>query len=246
MAKALFFLRNQHGQPSGKREPPFAFSAARRQLRRFRQLQLEIQIYPCYTRSDKNKPALAICKDVKIAMKRYIALLRGINRSGKNKISMAELKSYFAELGYADVFTHLNSGNVIFSVNEGDELILADRIKTMIQERFDLEIPVFVILQETLKDLLKKAPVWWGTNDKQIYDNLIFVLPSAAAERIAEKIGEPTEGLEQIYIYENVIFWSFDRKKYVKANWWKKTASAGIGEMMTIRTANTLKKIAIM
>ena len=38
-------------------------------------------------------------------------------------------------------------------------------------------------------------------------------------------------------------FWSFDRKQYAKANWWKKTAAAGIGEMITIRTANTLRKL---
>lgn len=48
-------------------------------------------------------------------MKRYIALLRGINISGKNKIVMAELKTAFEKLGFTDVKTHLNSGNVIFS-----------------------------------------------------------------------------------------------------------------------------------
>ena len=47
-------------------------------------------------------------------MKRYIALLRGVNISGKNKISMPDLKTYFTELGYADVLTYLNSGNVVF------------------------------------------------------------------------------------------------------------------------------------
>ena len=51
-------------------------------------------------------------------MKRYIALLRGVNISGKNKISMPELKTYFTELGYADVLTYLNSGNVVFSACE--------------------------------------------------------------------------------------------------------------------------------
>lgn len=179
-------------------------------------------------------------------MKRYIALLRGINISGKNKISMAELKPCLAELGYADVFTHLNSGNIVFSAEECIEIALADKIKAMIQERFGLDIPVFVILQEDLRALLNKAPAWWGTDDKEIYDNLIFVMPPAAAETIAEKIGEPTKGLEQICICKNAVFWSFDRKKYAKANWWKKTASAGIGEMITIRTANTLKKIVEM
>lgn len=179
-------------------------------------------------------------------MKRYIALLRGINISGKNKIPMAELKSCFIELGYIAVFTYLNSGNVIFSVDESSEIVLADKIKAIIQERFVLDVPVFVILQAELKDLISEAPVWWGTDDKKIYDNLIFVMPSTKAEIIAENIGEPTKELEQICICKNAIFWSFDRKKYVKANWWKKTASAGIGEMITIRTANTLKKIVGM
>ncbi len=179
-------------------------------------------------------------------MKRYIALLRGINISGRNKIPMAELKSGFIEHGYIDVFTYLNSGNVIFSAVEQSEFVLADKIKTMIQERFELDIPVFVITQEELRGLLSEAPVWWGTENKEIYDNLIFVMPPAIAEIIAEKIGEPTKELEQTCICKNAIFWSFDRKNYAKANWWKQTASAGIGEMITIRTARTLNKIVGM
>ena len=81
----------------------------------------------------------------------------------------------------------------------------------MIQKRFGLDIPVFVILQEKLEDILSKAPDWWGTSDKDIYDNLIFVMSPATAEIIAEKIGEPTKELEQICICDNTIFWPFDR-----------------------------------
>ena len=114
----------------------------------------------------------------------------------------------------------------------------------MIQSEFLLEIPVFVILQNDLQALLRQAPGWWGTERKERYDNLIFVLPPATAGRIAEQIGEPTGGLEQIELCGNAVFWSFDRKQYAKANWWKKTAARGIGEMLTIRTANTVKKIA--
>lgn len=178
--------------------------------------------------------------------KRYIALLRGINISGKNKISMPDLKSYLIELGYTDVLTYLNSGNVIFSVQEENELILAATIRSMILERFGLDIPVFVILQEQLEKRLRSAPDWWGTDDKKQYDNLIFVLPGTAADQIREKIGEPTKELERIFIHENAIFWTFNRQKYAKANWWKKTAAPGIGEMITIRTANTLKKLVDM
>ena len=173
-------------------------------------------------------------------------MLRGVNVSGKNRIDMAGLKEGLLSLGYADVLTHLNSGNVIFSADGTEETVLANRIRYMILDRFALDIPVFVIAQADLARLLSLAPDWWGTEDKAIYDNLVFPIPPAEAEEVAAKIGEPTAELERICICENAVFWSFDRKRYAKANWWKKTASAGIGELITIRTANTLRKIAGM
>lgn len=179
-------------------------------------------------------------------MTRYIALLRGINISGKNKISMPELKASFVERSYVDVCTHLNSGNVIFSSDETDTVVLAVRIKELIAQKFSLDIPVFVIPQNELRDLLEKSPDWWGSDDKAVYDNLIFAIPPHRIETVAEKIGEPTAELEKVEISGNAAFWSFDRKQYAKANWWKKTALAGIGEMITIRTANTLRKIVEM
>ena len=185
---------------------------------------------------------LNLSKDV-IIMNRYIALLRGININGKNKISMAELKSVLNENGFIDVQSHLNSGNIIFSTAINSKESLAQKIKSLIAEHFGLDILVFIISQQDLADILAHAPAWWGTADQAIYDNLIFVLSSIAATDIAAKIGAPTADLEQILIHENVIFWSFDRKKYAKANWWKKTAQNGITEMLTIRTANTLRKI---
>lgn len=173
----------------------------------------------------------------------YITLLRGINVSGKNMISMAELKSYLKETGFANATTYLNSGNIIFSCDSKDKLVLADKIKQLILDKFHLDIPVYVTDIESVKDVLLHAPDWWGTENKEIYDNLIFVIPPARAEEIADKIGKPTEKLEKVSIYRNFIFWSFDRLNYSKTNWWKKTASAGIGKMITIRNANTVRKI---
>ncbi len=178
-------------------------------------------------------------------MTRYIALLRGVNISGKNKVSMPELKQYCTELGYDGVVTYLNSGNIVFSKEDRDEQELAEEIKNLITENFGLDMPAFVIKQTALREILDSAPEWWGTDDKDIYDNLIFVMPPADAYWVSGRIGTPTEGLEQIEICrDDAIFWSFDRKRYQKANWWKSTASRGIGEVLTIRTANTLRKIA--
>ena len=176
-------------------------------------------------------------------MKRYIALLRGVNVGGKNKIAMAELKQGFEALDFADVRTHLNSGNVAFSGEEGE---LSARIQAMIREHFGLDIPVLVVARDWLEDVLRDAPEWWNRGDKEIYDNLILVLPPTTAGDVAEKLGEPTADLEQVCVREGAIFWSFDRKNYAKCNWWKKSASPGIGECITIRTANTVKKLARM
>ena len=179
-------------------------------------------------------------------MKRYIALLRGINISGRNRIEMPLLKQEFIALGHENVRTHLNSGNIIFDCPDSDPGAIADAIHMMIEEKFGLGIPVLVIGQDELKRILEAAPDWWGNDDRKIYDNLIFVFPQYSLQEVCDRIGEPSEGLERIQLHERVIFWSFDLARHAKANWWKKTAMNGIGEMMTIRTANTSRKIAEM
>ena len=179
-------------------------------------------------------------------MKRYIALLRGINISGKNRIPMAELKKGFEDLSFQNVKTYLNSGNVIFSNGEEDNQALKSIIEQMIKERFGLQIPVYVITKEKLEDILDHAPEWWGKGDREIYDNLIFILPPATFSEVYERIGEPKESLEKIMNYRDAIFWSFDLKHYQKTNWWPKTAGLEIGTKLTIRTANTVRKIVAM
>ena len=179
-------------------------------------------------------------------MKRYIAFLRGINISGKNKVPMAELKKEFEKLEFGEVKTYLNIGNVVFSSDKDDTEEFTKQIEIMIKNQFALDIPVFVISREELDDILDNAPDWWGNENKEIYDNLIFVMPPATFAEVYSEIGEPKEGLEKIKDYKEAIFWSFIRKDYQKTNWWSKTASANISSKLTIRTANTVRKIVGM
>ena len=179
-------------------------------------------------------------------MKRYIAFLRGINISGKNKVPMAELKKEFEKLEFGEVRTYLNSGNVAFSSEKGDTEKFRKQIEIMIKKQFTLDIPVFVILREELDDILHNAPDWWGNENKEIYDNLIFIMPPATFAEVYCEIGEPKEELERIKDYNEAIFWSFSRKDYQKSNWWSKTANANISNKLTIRTANTVKKMVGM
>lgn len=174
---------------------------------------------------------------------KYIALLRGINISGKNKITMSELKKALEENGYQNVLTYLNSGNVIFDSNINNKQTIMQDIYNIVKEKFNLEIPIFVINALELEDILNNNPEWWGTDNKEIYDNLIFIIPPVKYEDVYNAIGEPKENIEKIKDYNNYIFWSYDLKNYRKSNWWVKTASTNIKDVITIRTANTVKKI---
>lgn len=72
---------------------------------------------------------------------------------------MAELKLGFESLGFLDVRTWLNSGNVVFSGEETEPAALTGQIEGMIQRRFGSEIPVFVLPQEELADTLRHARI---------------------------------------------------------------------------------------
>lgn len=76
---------------------------------------------------------------------KYIALLRGINISGKNKISMSELKKELEENKYREVVTYLNSGNVIFETDIDNKKTIMEDIYGIIKRKFNFEIPVFVM-----------------------------------------------------------------------------------------------------
>ena len=106
----------------------------------------------------------------------FVAFLRGINISGKNKIVMSDLKIEFEKLGYSNVSTYLNSGNIVFSSEKADKIIRRN-IEKMLQNRFAVESSVYVIELEKLKHILEAAPSWWGTSDKNKnkYDNIILL-----------------------------------------------------------------------
>lgn len=174
---------------------------------------------------------------------KYIALLRGINISGKNKISMPELKKLLEENNYQNVSTYLNSGNIIFECNIDNKETIMDNIHTIIKTKFLLDIPVYITTDKELETILNNSPKWWGSSNKEIYDNLIFIIPPTKYEEVYNTIGSPKEGLEQIEEYNNCIFWSFDLNNYRKSNWLVKTASTDIKDKITIRTANTMRKI---
>ena len=90
-------------------------------------------------------------------MNRYIILLRGINVSGKNKLPMAELREILNELGFQNVQTYIQSGNIILDSEETKE-VTCQKIKEGITAEFGYDVPVLARTPEEWKNTLENYP----------------------------------------------------------------------------------------
>jgi uncharacterized protein (DUF1697 family) len=88
----------------------------------------------------------------------YLALLRGINVGGKNKLPMKDLIEMFVEAGCGNVRSFIQSGNVIFSADPGASARLPSLIATRISKRFGYKIPLVLRTAEQIADVIGNNP----------------------------------------------------------------------------------------
>lgn len=174
-------------------------------------------------------------------MEKYIVFFRGINVGGKNNIRMTELKELFVQNGFQDVVTYINSGNIIFSSSNTDKIKLKNECEVLIANKFHLNIPALVISVNDLFTAISHAPSWWD-NDKDSKHNAIFILPPTTVEEVYREVGEIKPEYEKVAHYDKVVFWSAPIKTFSRTRWSKVVGSSVYGSI-TIRNANTVKKI---
>jgi uncharacterized protein (DUF1697 family) len=119
-------------------------------------------------------------------MASHVALLRGINVGGRNKVPMAELGEVVASLGHAGVSTYIQSGNVLFSTGETDTGQLAAALEAAISERFGLRASVVVLSRDELARILDGNPYRDEPNPRLVH--VVFLnteLPPDVLDRIA-------------------------------------------------------------
>ncbi len=88
----------------------------------------------------------------------YVALLRGINVGGRAKVSMSDLRKLFADLGYADAKTYIQSGNVIFSASLRSPARAATEISHRIEKDLGVKCSVLLRTVKELVDVLESNP----------------------------------------------------------------------------------------
>ena len=112
-------------------------------------------------------------------METYLALLRGINVGGKNKLPMQDLRNLFAAAGCEDVRTYIQSGNVIFRATPSVSQGLPVQITSQIAERFGYRTPVLLRTAEQLRDVIVNNPfLQTGAPEETLHVVFLADLPS--------------------------------------------------------------------
>ena len=89
---------------------------------------------------------------------RYVALLRGINVGGNTMIKMADLKAVFEQLGFENVVSYINSGNLAFENRKSDEEKLVSKLEAAIVARFDKAVEVMIREQTDIVRIIENNP----------------------------------------------------------------------------------------
>lgn len=91
-------------------------------------------------------------------MTKYIALLRGINVGGKRIIKMDSLRSLFVTIGFSNIKTYIQSGNIIFDYKDSNKEVLQNTISKAISKTFEIEVPVIILKIEELEAIIHHNP----------------------------------------------------------------------------------------
>jgi uncharacterized protein (DUF1697 family) len=110
-------------------------------------------------------------------MPRFVGLLRGVNVGGKNNVPMAELRALVESLGYTDVSTFIQSGNLFFT---GDDSVTPKQLETAIESRFGIEITVVLRTPAELESVVRANP-FRSADPSKLHVGFMAKKPSAAA-----------------------------------------------------------------
>lgn len=172
-------------------------------------------------------------------MKSWIALLRGINVGGHNKVPMAELREACGEAGFVDVATYIQSGNVALRA-DGSARKVAERLRALLTERFDVDVPVVLRSVGDVERVATSNPyLEEGVAEKELHVGFFLDRPRAA--RLAD-LPEQPPGRESFRVVGAEVYLHYPdglgRSKLTSA--WLDRA---FGTTVTVRNWRTVNKL---
>jgi uncharacterized protein (DUF1697 family) len=175
---------------------------------------------------------------------RHLALLRGINVGGNNIIKMIDLKACFEAMGFTNVVTYIQSGNVLFDSENSDINRLTTTIEQKLSEQFSYASRVVLIPQEKLLRIIQNAPEGFGVLPDEYRYDVIFLKPPVTAEEAMSKI-KTKEGVDFVTAGDGVLYFSRLSSQSSQSQMTKMIGTA-IYKEMTIRNWNTTTKLSAL
>jgi uncharacterized protein (DUF1697 family) len=139
------------------------------------------------------------------ALNPYVALLRGINVGGTKKIRMQELRELCTSIGFEDVATYVQSGNVVFGGSKKSSASIASAIEGALRQRFGFEVPVIVRTKAEIEEVASSNPFAAepGIDEKRLA--VVFLADRPAPGRL-EKIESPAPTEDRFEIVDRHIY----------------------------------------
>lgn len=135
----------------------------------------------------------------------YLALLRGINVGGKNLIRMAVLRTVFEEMGFADVATYIQTGNVLVRAPRQKREELAARIEAELSRRLGTELKVVLLTEAQMRGVIDGAPPGFGSDSHRC--DVIFLRKPLTVQR-AFGLLEIRAGIDSAWAGSGVLYFS--------------------------------------
>jgi uncharacterized protein (DUF1697 family) len=171
----------------------------------------------------------------------YVALLRGINVGGANRVDMATLRSAVAEIGADRVTTYINSGNVIFDHPRIRAEDLASKIEEAVDQTFRLQIPTLVHPGHRIEAIAEAIPDGWAQDDANRCDVIYLWSDIDESGLLDEMPINPT--VEEAIYTPGALIWRVDRDDLTRSRR-NRLIGTPLYSRMTVRNANTARKLA--
>ena len=172
---------------------------------------------------------------------RYIALLRGVMPTGKNKVMMADLRKVVTEAGYENVMTYIQSGNIIFDSEQSAKEI-SEHMHNVIKSELGAELPVVVKTVAELEVIMKNNPY----KDASYKNNVVFIATNMShieVEKEAEILSLSKDGEYVTFTKEAIYYYLPNGMHNSKVN--NNFLEKKLGISLTTRNQNTMEKIII-
>ncbi len=174
-------------------------------------------------------------------MTTYVALLRGINVGGNNKVEMKKLRTVFEALGFSDVATYINSGNVIFSSPRKDAENFVLEIEKALKKSFGFAVRTIVRDEKNIRAIEKAVPKNWSNDAKQRTE--VMFLWDKYAKKSTLKLITVNQDIDTLLYAGGALIWHIaDREQYTKSGL-RKFIGTEVYKHMTARNVNTVRKL---